>query len=80
MQITLNLEDALIQDAMRLNPDLPLEKMIESALTCYVQQQRRTKIIELLVPSIMSQATTPKFSQPANESHFRPAPGQNPQP
>ncbi|WP_218082283.1 type II toxin-antitoxin system VapB family antitoxin [Anthocerotibacter panamensis] len=47
MQITLNLDDALIQDAMRLNPDLPLEKAIESALALYVRQQQRSKTMEL---------------------------------
>lgn len=47
MQITLNLEDALVQDAMRLNPDLTLEKAIEAALAFYVKQQQRFKIIEL---------------------------------
>ncbi|NJL99499.1 MAG: type II toxin-antitoxin system VapB family antitoxin [Synechococcaceae cyanobacterium SM2_3_2] len=48
MQITLNLDDALVQDAMSLNPDLTLEKAIESALAFYVKQQQRLKIIELL--------------------------------
>jgi hypothetical protein len=47
MQITLNLDDALIQDAMNLNPDLTLEKAIESALAFYIQQQQRMKIVEL---------------------------------
>lgn len=47
MQITLNLDDALVQDAMNLNPDLTLEQAIESALTIYVQQQQRLKIVEL---------------------------------
>jgi hypothetical protein len=47
MQITLNLDDALIQDAMNLNPDLTLETAIKSALAFYIQQQRRLKIVEL---------------------------------
>ena len=48
MQITLNLDGALVQDAMSLNPDLTLERAIESVLTFYVKQQQRLKIIELL--------------------------------
>jgi Bacterial antitoxin of type II TA system, VapB len=47
MQITINLDDALIQDAMSLNPELTIEKAIESALAFYVKQQQRLKIIEL---------------------------------
>jgi hypothetical protein len=47
MQITINLDDALIQDAMSLNPELTIEKAIESALAFYVKQQQRLKIVEL---------------------------------
>jgi hypothetical protein len=47
MQITLDLDDTLIQAAMSLNPNSTLEKAIESALTFYIQQQQRLKIVEL---------------------------------
>lgn len=47
MQITINLDDTLIQDAMSLNPELTIEKAIESALAFYVKQQQRLKIVEL---------------------------------
>jgi hypothetical protein len=47
MLITLNLDDGLIQDAMSLDPDLPIEKAISSALAFYVMQQQRLQIVKL---------------------------------
>jgi len=46
-QITLNLDEELVQSAMKLYPDLPLEKTIESALWLYIQQQQKQQVIEL---------------------------------
>ena len=47
MQITLNLNDNLLQEAINLNPDMPIEKAIENALQAYLKQQKRMKIIDL---------------------------------
>jgi len=47
MQITLNLNDNLLQEAINLNPDMPIEKAIENALQAYLEQQKRLKIIDL---------------------------------
>jgi hypothetical protein len=47
MQITLNLNDVLLQEARDLNPDLTLEKAIETALQAYIEQQKRLKIFDL---------------------------------
>ena len=47
MQIILNLNDNLLQEAINLNPDMPIEKAIENALQAYLEQQKRLKIIDL---------------------------------
>lgn len=47
MQITLNLNDALLQEARDLNPNLTLEKAIETALQSYIEHQKRLKIFDL---------------------------------
>lgn len=47
MQITLNLNDDLLQEAMKLSPDITIETAIENALQAYLEQQKRLKIIEL---------------------------------
>jgi hypothetical protein len=47
MQITLNLNDDLLQEAMKLSPDMTIETAIENALQTYLKQQKRMKIIDL---------------------------------
>jgi hypothetical protein len=47
MQITLNLNDALLQEARNLNPDITIDKAIEIALQAYLEQQKRLKIVNL---------------------------------
>ncbi len=47
MQITLNLNDALLQEARNLNPDMTIDKAIETALQAYLEQQKRLKIVNL---------------------------------
>lgn len=47
MQITLNLNDDLLQEAMKLSPDMTIETAIENALQTYLRQQKRMKIIDL---------------------------------
>ncbi|MEB3189445.1 MAG: type II toxin-antitoxin system VapB family antitoxin [Snowella sp.] len=47
MQITLDLNENLLQEAINLNPDMPIEKAIENALQAYLEQQKRLKIIDL---------------------------------
>ena len=47
MQITLNLNDDLLQETMKLSPDMTIEKAIENALQTYLKQQKRMKIIDL---------------------------------
>jgi hypothetical protein len=47
MQITLNLNDDLLQETMKLSPDMTIETAIENALQTYLTQQKRMKIIAL---------------------------------
>lgn len=47
MQITLNLNEALLQEARTLNPDMTIDKAIETALQAYLEQQKRLKIVNL---------------------------------
>jgi len=47
MQITLNLNDALLQEARNLNPNITIDKAIEIALQAYLEQQKRLKIVNL---------------------------------
>jgi hypothetical protein len=47
MQITLNLNDDLLQETMKLSPDMTIETAIENALQTYLKQQKRMKIIAL---------------------------------
>lgn len=47
MQITLNLNDNLLQEAINLNPNMSIETTIENALQTYLRQQKRMKITDL---------------------------------
>ncbi len=47
MQITLDLNDELVQAARELNPGMKIEVAIETALKTYIEQQKRLKVIEL---------------------------------
>jgi hypothetical protein len=47
MPTSLNLNPELLQEAIDLNLNTPIETLIETALREYIDQQKRLKIIEL---------------------------------
>ncbi len=47
MPTSLNLNPELLQEAIDLNLNTPIETLIETALRAYIDQQKRLKIIEL---------------------------------
>jgi hypothetical protein len=47
MPTPLNLNPDLLQEALDLNRETPIETLIETALRAYIDQQKRLQVIEL---------------------------------